>query len=138
MSKKLKKGFTLIELLVVLLLMGIITTAIVMILRPTSNLAVDIDNKADEENNAITLFDYVNGKLRYATDVMIVSNDDASVMPSHGNMKNFILLSNDTRPVSKKGARGYAKSGLTGNPLSNATYCVSSSLLAENDYQFSI
>ena len=57
MSKKLKKGFTLIELLVVLLLMGIITTAIVMILRPTSNLAVDIDNKADEENNAITLFD---------------------------------------------------------------------------------
>ena len=138
MSKKLKKGFTLIELLVVLLLMGIITTAIVMILRPTSNLAVDIDNKADEENNAITLFDYVNGKLRYATDVMIVSNDDASVMPSHGNMKNFILLSNDTRPVSKKGARGYAKSGLTSKPLSNATYCVSSSLLAENDYQFSI
>ena len=53
-------------------------------------------------------------------------------------MKNFILLSNDTRPVSKKGARGYAKSGLTSNPLSNATYCVSSSLLAENDYQFSI
>lgn len=138
MSKKLKKGFTLIELLVVLLLMGIITTAIVMVLRPTSNLAVDIDNKADEENNAITLFDYVNGKLRYATDVMIVSNDDASVMPSHGNMKNYILLSNDTRPVSKKGARGYAKSGLTSKPLSAGTYCVSSSLLAENDYQFSI
>lgn len=138
MSKKLKRGFTLVELIVVMMLMGIITTAVVMVLRPASRLSVDVNNKSDEETGAITLFDYVNGKLRYATDVMVVSNDDPSTMPSHGNMKNYILLCNDVRAESKKGARGYAKHGLTSQSLSQGVPCVSESILAENDFQFSI
>lgn len=138
MSKKLKRGFTLVELIVVMMLMGIITTAVVMVLRPASRLSVDVNNKSDEETGAITLFDYVNGKLRYATDVMVVSNDDPSTMPSHGNMKNYILLCNDVRAESKKGARGYAKHGLTSQSPSQGVPCVSESILAENDFQFSI
>lgn len=139
MSNKLKKGFTLVELVVVLLLMGIITTAIVMVLQPVSNLSVDINNKSSEETGAITLFDYINGELRYATNVSVVSTDDDTAIPSSevGNNKNFIMLSNKTRPTSKKGARGYTKHGLT-SQFNKATACVSDAILDENDFQFRI
>ncbi len=138
MFNKLKKGFTLVELIVVLALMGLITTAIVMIMRPTTNAYVDSTNKANEEVSAITLFDYINGELRYSTDVEVKFSDDSSTMPAaKDSCKNFIMLSNEERPQSKKGARGIAMHGLVSD-LSGATYCVSPALLDEFDFQFSL
>lgn len=52
MKRSLKKGFTLVELLVVLMLMGIITTCIVMAIRPVTQLYADINYKYEEENGA--------------------------------------------------------------------------------------
>lgn len=136
MRKHLKKGFTLIELLVVLMLMGLITTAVVMALRPVTQIYADINYKYDEENGSITLFDFINGDIRYATDVQVISTD-TDAMPSPGDFKSFILLSNAVRPNSVKKARGYAQFGKTDNP-SNRGYCVSESILGENDFQFSL
>ena len=92
MRNKLKKGFTLVELVVVLILMGLITTAIAMVLRPTTSLYIDVNNKTNEEVAAITLFDVLNGELRYATDINIVSATDDTVMPS-STLRHFISLS---------------------------------------------
>ncbi len=136
MRKHLKKGFTLIELLVVLLLMGLIFTALVMAMKPVMNIYADINYKTDEENGSISLFDFINGDLRYATEVQIMSTD-TDAMPAAGNYKNFIVLSNKTRPDSKKKARGYAKYGKTSDP-SNSRYCVDQKILGENDFQFSL
>lgn len=136
MRKHLKKGFTLVELLVVLMLMGLITTCVVMALRPVTQIYADINYKYDEENGSITLFDFINGDVRYATDVQIISTD-TNTMPSPGDFQSFILLCNEKRPNSVKGARGYAEYGKTSNP-SNRRYCVSESILGENDFQFSL
>lgn len=136
MKKHLKKGFTLVELLVVLMLMGLVTTAVVMFIRPVGRIYTDINNKSDEETGSITLFNFLNGDLRYATQVQVVSTD-TDTMPSAGSYQNFILLANTTRPNSAKGARGYAQFGKTANPAARG-YCVSESILAENDFQFSV
>lgn len=140
MKKLLKKGFTLVELIVVLMLMGIITTCIVMAIRPVTQLYADINYKYEEENSAITLFDFINGDLRYATKVNVVSksSDDLLWLSAHsGEYKNFMMFSNDTRSISNKGARGYVKYGLTAG-TADWKYVVSESLYGENDYQFSI
>lgn len=138
MSKKLKSGFTLVELIVVMALMGVITTAIVFLIRPTMDVFVDSTNKSGEEAAAITLFDFINGELRYSTNVIIESSDSPDDMPSnHGTCKHFIMLTNEKRPDSKKGARGYELHGLVSNPDA-ATYAGGSGLLDEYDFQFTL
>lgn len=138
MRKKLQKGFTLVELIVVLILMGLITTAITMVLRPTTKLYVDVKNKTDEEVAAITLFDVLNGELRYATDVFVTSEVDDSTLPSN-TLKHFIMLSNGLRPGDHLGAHGYAVHGLTANGLAGATSVGNSAnLLGNTDIKFSI
>ena len=138
MTKKLQKGFTLVELIVVLILMGLITTAIAMVLRPTTKLYVDVKNKTDEEVAAITLFDVLNGELRYATDVFVTSEADDSTLPSN-TLKHFIMLSNGKRPGDHLGAHGYAVHGLTANGLAGATSVGNSAnLLGNTDIKFSI
>ena len=142
MKRSLKKGFTLVELLVVLMLMGIITTCIVMAIRPVTQLYADINYKYEEENGSITSFDFINGDLRYATKVEVVSRDTALEALSYassrsGDYKNFMLFSNATRTNSKKGARGYVSYGLTSG-TADWKYVVSEGLLGENDFQFSL
>lgn len=142
MKRSLKKGFTLVELLVVLMLMGIITTCIVMAIRPVTQLYADINYKYEEENGAITSFDFINGDLRYATKVEVVSRDTeaealAYASSRSGDYKNFMLFSNATRTNSNKGARGYVSYGLTSGTV-DWKYVVSEGLLGENDFQFSL
>ncbi|MCR5142044.1 MAG: prepilin-type N-terminal cleavage/methylation domain-containing protein [Ruminococcus sp.] len=142
MKRSLKKGFTLVELLVVLMLMGIITTCIAMAIRPVTQLYADINYKYEEENGAITSFDFINGDLRYATKVEIVSRDSQAEALGYassrsGDYKNFMLFSNDSRPNSNKGARGYVSYGLTSG-TADWKYVVSKELLGENDFQFSL
>lgn len=142
MKRSLKKGFTLVELLVVLMLMGIITTCIVMAIRPVTQLYADINYKYEEENGAITSFDFINGDLRYATKVEVVSRDTeaealAYASSRSGDYKNFMLFSNATRTNSNKGARGYVSYGLTSG-TADWKYVVSKELLGENDFQFSL
>ena len=138
MRKKLQKGLTLVELLVVLVLMGLITTAITMVLRPTTNLYIDVNNKTNEEIAAITLFDVLNGELRYATDINIVSAADDSVMPA-SSLQHFIVLSNCKRDGNHLNAYGYIKHGYTAHGLIGAKAVGSSDSLLENtDIKFSI
>ena len=138
MCKKLKKGFTLVELVVVLVLMGLITTAIAMVLRPTTSLYIDVNNKTNEEIAAITLFDVLNGELRYATDINIVSATDDTVMPS-STLQHFIMLSNGLRDGNHLGAHGYIKHGYTAHGIIGAKYVGNSDSLLENtDIKFSV
>lgn len=138
MLKKLKKGFTLVELVVVLVLMGLITTAIAMVLRPTTNLYIDVNNKTNEEIAAITLFDVINGELRYATDVYVTSATDDSTLPA-STLPHFIMLSNCKRDGEHFNAHGYAKHGFTSHGLIGAGYVGNSNhLLEKTDIKFSI
>lgn len=138
MVNKLKKGFTLVELIVVLMLMGIITTAIAMVIRPTTELYIDINNKTTEENAAITLFDVINGELRYALDVALVSNNDPTAIPPSGvNYERFIMLSNTKREGQHLDAYGYVKHGKVSD-FAHATNVTGSNQLENLDVKWSI
>ncbi len=146
MKKMLNRGFTLVELIVVTMLMGIITTAVVMIIQPTRTIYNNVTSKSSEEDATIILTEYLNAELRYSSNLTIVCNDETDVSTilaadTDGTLTksydNFIMISNNTRSNSKKGARGYTEKGLLSNP-SNTSACVSESLLDEFDYQFSI
>ncbi|MCD7742462.1 MAG: type II secretion system GspH family protein [Ruminococcus sp.] len=146
MKKMLNRGFTLVELIVVTMLMGIITTAVVMIIQPTRTIYNNVTSKSSEEDATIILTEYLNAELRYSSNLTIVCNDETDVntilaADTDGTLKksydNFIMISNNTRSNSKKGARGYTEKGVLSNP-SKTSACVSESLLDEFDYQFSI
>ncbi len=146
MKKMLNRGFTLVELIVVTMLMGTITTAVVMIIQPTRTIYNNVTSKSSEEDATIILTEYLNAELRYSSNLTIVCNDETDVSTilaadTDGTLSksydNFIMISNNTRSNSKKGARGYTEKGLLSNP-SNTSACVLESLLDEFDYQFSI
>ncbi len=147
--KHLKKGFTLVELIVVLMLMGIITTAIAMIMNPANQMYVNITNKSGEEDAAITLGTYLNGRLRYATVVQVVCTknpeDDPYKVPSadidsNRGFTDFIVLSNQTRESSKKGARGRVRCGDFENINDQSKWASPAGTINtdEYDFQFSI
>jgi prepilin-type N-terminal cleavage/methylation domain-containing protein len=46
MKKRLEKGFTLVELIVVLVLLGLITTCIAMIIKPSNRLYSNVTAKS--------------------------------------------------------------------------------------------
>ena len=147
MKKNIKKGFTLIELVVVTALMGIITTAIVMVLQPVRNIYSNVTAKSAEEDAVIILTEYLNNELRYSSNVEVICNNETDITNVlTESIKNdsgeyvydkFIMISNDTRSSSVKGAGGYTRKGLISS-LSSTSACVSDAILDEYNYEFSI
>ena len=133
-------GFTLVELIVVMILMGVIMTAVVMILRPSQRTFSNITNKAYEEQITLTMSKLLNGSLRYATGVKVICTD-GSTPPSdqYSEYKNYIKLSNDYRSSSVKGARGdFERGRVEGTSLKKVASAISSGTFDECDFQFSI
>jgi len=145
-KKHLKHGFSLVELVVVTMLMGIITTALVMILRPSQQHYKNITNKAYEQQTIINATDVINGSLRYATNLKIIyadENDKVGGVPV-GSMvdpaayPSFIKLANGVREtIGTFDARGYAIKGTTATMAAEQSV-LSKALFSDYDYQFSI
>lgn len=149
MKRKLQKGFTLVELIVVMILMGVIMTAVVMILRPSQRTFSNITNKAYEEQITLNMSKLLNGSLRYATGVKVIctheANDQFVSKPTgvaadqYKDFKSYIKLSNCYRTSSVKGARGNFERGrVNGATLKATGSAISSGTFDEYDFQFSI
>lgn len=148
MKRKVQKGFTLVELIVVMILMGILMTAVVMILRPSQNTFRNITNKAYEEQTALNISKLLNGSLRYSTGVKVICNDGTTPAAAEINgHKKYIKLINDYRDFSDvdgqayhKGARGNFERGKVNDDgsLTALTSAVTRASFDDYDFQFSI
>lgn len=145
--RKLKKGFTLVELVVVTMLLGIIMTALVIILRPSQKYYKNITNKAFEELACITAMDVVDGELRYATNLKIVYTDsnaktaanvDVFSLIDASKYPNYIKFDNGHREnIGKFNARGYVNKGKTSTKKAVES-TLNKGTFSDYDYQFSI
>lgn len=147
MKRKVQKGFTLVELIVVMILMGILMTAVVMILRPSQNTFRNITNKAYEEQAALQISKLLNGSLRYSTGVKVVCNNgDVPTESERGGHTKYIKLSNDYRDFNDtdkkayyKGARGNFERGkIEGSTMTVLPSAVNKATFDDYDFQFSI
>lgn len=143
MKRKLQKGFTLVELVVVMILIGIITTALVMVIRPSNRISTTAANRADMESATITLSDYLNAELRYSTGIKVMFLEDG-VTPAASDAEtysNFITLSNTVRKTDevaqRKGARGTTAKGVTSD-LTKSESTVVERMLSDYNFYFEI
>ncbi len=72
--KKNKSGFTLIELIVVMAMMGILMIGILNLVMPTNALYRDSTEYQYERATNETINNFIQGKVRYATDMIILNN----------------------------------------------------------------
>ena len=150
MKKKLLKGFTLVELVVVMILMGIMTTMIVMVMRPAQNTYTNITCKAYEEQTALIVSKLINSELRYSTGIKIICNDGTNPIAADctgytryiklsNNYRNYNATSPSSYDMYLKGARGYVEKGTTnGTTWTRESSAVTMKTFDDYDFQFSI
>ena len=147
MRKKLQSGFTLVELVVVTMLMGIIMTALVIVLRPSQQYYKNITNRAYEEMACISATDIIDGNLRYATALKVIYTDkdgktsggaDVTTLVTSAEYPNYIKLSNCEREtIGQFKARGYAEKGST-STMKSVNSVLNKELFHDYDYQFAV
>lgn len=147
MRSNLKRAFTLVELIVVTALLGVILTALVIIIKPTQKHYNNITNRAQEENVCITATDVIDGELRYATAIQMVytkknyktnAGEDVWSVVDAAKYPNYFHLSNNEREtIGEFKARGYAEKGKT-SAKKAVSSVVNRDLFHDFDFQFSL
>lgn len=141
--KKNKKGFTLVELIVVMALMGIVMTAVMMIIKPTNDIYRKVNVTENQEAVCILAGNDISGELKYAKDVAIIKCSSGTAFPtgfSASQYPNVIKIDNTAvRSDSKKGAVGVFQKGTnTGSGIGNMSYIVNQDIYDEDSYRITI